>query len=179
MILMSFSKNVFIFTIRDTERLRLSLISNWCCSEKGDEWGECAMQLLCSVSFAPYCCLDTCPFYRLTIFQTYQITGLTSPQVSGMQDLYWSLMFSPAWPVCSLNLLLSGLINVLLPIRITSFPFVPEMWLYYYNAPISQPDNRLTDGQARCCQAEYSYKFNEHPDSREFVSLLTLHTLAD
>lgn len=35
-----------------------------------------------------------------------------------------------------------------------------------------QPDNRQvqTDGQARGCQAEYSYKFNEHPDSREFVA---------
>lgn len=35
-----------------------------------------------------------------------------------------------------------------------------------------QPDNRKiqTDGQARGCQPEYSYKFNEHPDSREFVA---------
>lgn len=35
-----------------------------------------------------------------------------------------------------------------------------------------QPDNSLvqTDGLARGCQAEYSYKFNEHPDSREFVA---------
>ena len=34
------------------------------------------------------------------------------------------------------------------------------------------PDNRQvqTDGLARGCQAEYSYKFNEHPDSREFVA---------
>lgn len=36
-----------------------------------------------------------------------------------------------------------------------------------------QPDNRQvqTDGQAKGgCQTEYSYKFNEHPDSREFVA---------
>lgn len=35
-----------------------------------------------------------------------------------------------------------------------------------------QPDNTQvqTDGLARGCQAEYSYKFNEHPDSRELVA---------
>lgn len=31
--------------------------------------------------------------------------------------------------------------------------------------------HKLTDGQARGSQAQYSYKFNEHPDSREFVAL--------
>lgn len=35
-----------------------------------------------------------------------------------------------------------------------------------------QPDNWRVqiDGQARDCQAGYSYKFNERADSREFVA---------
>lgn len=44
-----------------------------------------------------------------------------------------------------------------------------------------QSDNRQ-NRLARGCQADYSYKFNEHSDSREFVALaqqLGLHREAD
>lgn len=108
----------------------------------------------------------------------WHIRSLTSGWVSGMQGLYWSLMFPTSMISVSLKLITVRANKLFAVYFFFSFLF-PRNVAHYYSAPISQPDNRLTDGQARCCQAEYSYKFNEHPDSREFVSLLTLRTLAD
>jgi len=91
-----------------------------------------------------------------------------SDQLSGTQDLYWSPLFSPLWPVYSLNLLVPGLINVFA--AFLHFQKDGTAITMHQAAKQQESTDWQTGRQASGCQAEYSYKFNEHPDSREFVA---------